>query len=68
MPNPVTKFNKKYQNTTCESDQLRTVCFLPPTCLSVHPVQVCLNTPENIKAFHNILNTIRYTEKSPFDF
>lgn len=28
---------------------------------------VCLNTPENVKAFHHILNTIRYTEKSPFE-
>lgn len=28
---------------------------------------VCLNTPENLKAFNNILNTIRYTEKSPFE-
>lgn len=28
--------------------------------------RACLNTPENVKAFHSILNTMSYTERSPF--
>lgn len=28
---------------------------------------VCLNSPQNIKAFHHILNSIRCAEKSPFE-
>ena len=28
---------------------------------------VCLNSPQNIKAFHHIINSIRCAEKSPFE-
>lgn len=28
--------------------------------------RVCMNTPENIRAFHNILNTLSYIEQDPF--
>lgn len=29
--------------------------------------QICLNSPENIRAFHSILSTLEYTEHSPFE-
>lgn len=29
--------------------------------------RICLHSPENIRAFHNILTTLEYTEGSPFD-
>lgn len=29
--------------------------------------RVCLNTPENVKAFHSILSTLNYVEKSPLE-